>query len=435
MKARFFLANRKADKCSLDVIITLNGVRLKKGIGVSVETKYWDSERQLASINQRHRNGVLVNHNIKLWSSAIERAVYKIHTENLHLDKYEFWRLVDCEISGKVFIKGDSDLRFLTEYIEMIFIPKSAHKKSDWRMKRFNGVLSKLKAFEASKNKQYTFEDIGQLFYRELQHYMNDLGHSANYFGIIIKTIKQIMREAQVIDKLHCNEEYTQSDFKAITQEVDKVYLTIEELEKIYNTPIDEAFAAKFYPRAQYSARQSVINSYNIVKNRFLIGAYTGLRFSDFNRIDKGNISAGTISVVAQKTDQKIIIPIHPMVQEILDSGFDLSVSLSDGKSRAYIKEICQYAGIDEIVEIRESIGGQIETNRYPKYKLVGTHTARRSFATNAYKAGIPTISIMKITGHTKESSFMRYIRISQEENAEILSHHAFFKRVTKKEE
>jgi hypothetical protein len=37
--------------------------------------------------------------------------------------------------------------------------------------------------------------------------------------------------------------------------------------------------------------------------------------------------------------------------------------------------------------------------NQYPKFKLISTHTARRSFATNLYIADIPAISIMKITG------------------------------------
>lgn len=54
--------------------------------------------------------------------------------------------------------------------------------------------------------------------------------------------------------------------------------------------------------------------------------------------------------------------------------------------------------------------------------------TARRSFATNAYKAGVPTIAIMKITGHRLESTFLKYIRVSAKENAEILSNHPFFK-------
>jgi integrase len=42
---------------------------------------------------------------------------------------------------------------------------------------------------------------------------------------------------------------------------------------------------------------------------------------------------------------------------------------------------------------------------------LLSTHTARRSFATNLFLSGFPAISIMKITGHTTEKSFMKYIK------------------------
>ena len=40
------------------------------------------------------------------------------------------------------------------------------------------------------------------------------------------------------------------------------------------------------------------------------------------------------------------------------------------------------------------------------------------------YIAGIPTLSIMKITGHKTEKAFLKYIKISEEENAEILTKH-----------
>lgn len=58
------------------------------------------------------------------------------------------------------------------------------------------------------------------------------------------------------------------------------------------------------------------------------------------------------------------------------------------------------------------------------------SHTARRSFATNAYLAGLPPISIMKITGHKTESSFMKYIKISEKENAIQLKGHEFFNQI-----
>jgi integrase len=63
-----------------------------------------------------------------------------------------------------------------------------------------------------------------------------------------------------------------------------------------------------------------------------------------------------------------------------------------------------------------------------PKFELVASHTARRSFATNAYKAGVPAISIMKITGHHKSETLMKYIKITEEENAVLMVSHKFFK-------
>jgi integrase len=75
-----------------------------------------------------------------------------------------------------------------------------------------------------------------------------------------------------------------------------------------------------------------------------------------------------------------------------------------------------------------ETRGGVREEKCYEKCDMVTTHTARRSFATNAFKRNVPTLSIMQITGHHTESSFMRYIRIGKEENAMTLQVHEFFK-------
>ncbi len=92
-----------------------------------------------------------------------------------------------------------------------------------------------------------------------------------------------------------------------------------------------------------------------------------------------------------------------------------------------YLKEIGEISGIDETIKIAITRGGKTENNLFPKFDLMTTHTARRSFSTNAYLMDIPSISIMKITGHRTERSFMKYIRISQEDNANKLANHPFF--------
>lgn len=236
------------------------------------------------------------------------------------------------------------------------------------------------------------------------------------------------MREATDVDKINTNTEFKSAVFKATSSDVDSVYLTEDELNKIYALKIDEEFVKRYHESSEYSGLQTRIESYQLTKDLFLIGAYTGLRLSDFKRIKPENIADDKLTIIAEKTKQKVVIPMHPIVKAILADGFDFERQLSDQKIRLYIKTICKDVGITQILEVRRSTMRGVKVERIPKWKLVGTHTARRSFATNAYLGGVPTLAIMKITGHTKESTFMKYIRISETENADILLTLPFFK-------
>jgi integrase len=111
----------------------------------------------------------------------------------------------------------------------------------------------------------------------------------------------------------------------------------------------------------------------------------------------------------------------------MIADGFDISTPVSDQKINKHIKEVARLAGITQPVEGAKLIDHRAVVGFYPKCDLITTHTARRSAATNMYKAGIPTISIMRITGHTTEKSFMKYIKITAEENAELMARNAFF--------
>ena len=80
------------------------------------------------------------------------------------------------------------------------------------------------------------------------------------------------------------------------------------------------------------------------------------------------------------------------------------------------------------MINVKKLEDGKKVSVKAPKFELISSHTARRSFATNAYLQNVPTISIMKITGHRTEKSFLKYIKISQEDNANKLISHPFFK-------
>ena len=162
----------------------------------------------------------------------------------------------------------------------------------------------------------------------------------------------------------------------------------------------------------------------------FLIGCYTGLRFSDFTEINPENIVSNNtvIQVRTKKTGQRVSIPLHKTVRKILKKyKNNLPKAYTNQTMNEYLKEVVSLAGIKELIETTITKGGKVEKNVLPKFKLVSTHTARRSFATNLYLAEVPSISIMKITGHKTERSFLQYIRVTQRENADKLLTHPFF--------
>ena len=75
-----------------------------------------------------------------------------------------------------------------------------------------------------------------------------------------------------------------------------------------------------------------------------------------------------------------------------------------------YIKELLRYVGFNELIKQEVKINGHIEVKYVPKWKLVGSHTARRTFATNNILRGLKTSEIRRATGHKSESAFEKYI-------------------------
>ena len=92
-----------------------------------------------------------------------------------------------------------------------------------------------------------------------------------------------------------------------------------------------------------------------------------------------------------------------------------------------YLKDLCKDAKIKSKVQKSQIKGGLKVTSSFEKWQLVSTHCARRSFATNAYLSGENPLSIMRITGHKTEKSFMAYIQMTGEDNAVKMQNGEFF--------
>ncbi len=258
-----------------------------------------------------------------------------------------------------------------------------------------------LREYEQQQGAFLDFEDINQTFMEGFVAYLQSLNQATNTIGTKIKCIKTLMRNAY-------EQGYTTNTrfqyIKGQAEESDNVALTEEELQLIVDLDLTD--------------------NQRLAKTRdvFLVGCWTGLRFGDVGRLRKEHIGDdGIITITQSKTDDPVCIPLHPLVKEILERyDYQLPI-ISNQKFNEYIKEVCLLAGIEKPFVKSITRGGVKQSTVYPKWQLVSSHTARRSFATNLYLAGFPSISIMSVTGHRTETAFLKYIKVSRAEHAKKL--------------
>jgi integrase len=225
-------------------------------------------------------------------------------------------------------------------------------------------------------------------------------GLAVNTIGKRIKTLKTFLNDAKE-KGFNPYDKYRSKNFKKLTEESDNIYLNKEELNQLY---LYDFSGQKYLER---------------VRDLFIVACWTGLRFGDLNQITPEKIQGDFIRLKQRKTGTPVIIPLHYTVTKVLRKyNGKLPKQISNQKYNDYLKDAAKIAELNAIFIKTISHKGMKVEKKYPKHELISSHTARRSFCTNAYKDNIPTLSIMAISGHKTEKAFLKYIKVDGEEHA-----------------
>ena len=420
MAVTFVLLHKDRAVSSIAIYISVCGKEYKKSIGESTQVSLWNKRKKRIKVTAASPDAELANARIDAWETAAEKALRMFRESGSVPGRDELFRLIDSLRLPRQEKAREDGQAYVTDYFER-YIARYSETRSENRIKQYMLTRNVLKRYEEETGKRLSFRDITQDFHNAFTGWFYSKGYTDNYLGSVIRILRCVYDEAREIDGLHDGHAVRTKNFTAPRREVENIYLTTDELMRLHSLKIEsypELPANKVAPRAR---------AYSQARDFFLIGAFTGLRFSDIANLRPESISDDVIRVRTIKTGQLVVIPVHPVVREIIDSGYNFSCKMYDQKVNSYIKEVARMAGLDQKMTINKERGGRDVRLTVPKYELISTHTARRSFATNAYKAGVPTIASMKITGHTSESTFLKYIKISKEENASLLMNHSFF--------
>lgn len=400
----FYLKEPNTDSETLIYLyyyVKSEGKNFKYSTGKKIHPDQWDSENRFPKTLRGSRG-----------------------TENKHLSTYlqKFVNLIDEILKDadlrevtitRQYLRKKFDVRFkntkqqthytLPEMVQLFIDSKNkTHGQSDAWNQKYTNLKNKLEYFEDDHG---TITKIDNDFIDQYAGYLRTINrkpfkpHNDNTLHRNINFLFTFLYWA--------NGKYLKFDSDEIKNPVkryqaDDVHLTDQEIQKI----IDVKLSSEALIRA---------------RDLFLIGVYSGQRFSDYSVFEKADVQGNLIIKRAEKTENESFIPLHDNLRALLEKYEWKLPTISGQKFNVNIQKVCKKAKINE--EFKETIyrGNKKKVNYYQKWEVVTSHTARRTFITLAAEKGMPDHIIMKITGIRDIKTLQKYKKTSQRSVSEAM--------------
>lgn len=373
--------------------------------GIVINISDWSKEKSLPKQNTPENKQIttqlknLETHILTSYNSDYAKGV--LFTKEWLDEKINtFYNRIDEEEDDNIL------LNYLGNFIEF---KKGIASYTASTIGKYNNLKVRFAEFQKKRKKNYLLEDISAKVLIDFKNYLIvDCGLLDTTATRFIKNLKTVIFDSRNNGKtIH----HQIAGFSTgTTNSEHKVFLSFEEIDKIKNVVTLNA-------------------DWNLAKDWLIMGCYLGQRASDLLRMNKRMIYTKTdsdgntfrfIEIKQQKTGEKVVIPLHDEVEEILkkyNNEFPpVFANNKDSNSvlfNRHIKKVCELAGLDDMVKGKafNEINKKNEITETEKYKLVSSHICRRSFATNFYgNKMFTTPQLMAITGHKSEAQFLNYI-------------------------
>lgn len=413
------------------------GIDYRLSSGLDVDIQAWNKSKKTPTTLKNFRDA---NPDLTAKMDAIKRSLDSALKRETLLTKEEMREIIESIVYAEVREaqkrkaeekarkEAEAKRMTLNKYIDLYIeqVSNGARHTDQGRnyaystVKAIKQTMNQFALFQAETGRWYDFKDIDMTFYYDYTAYLKNKNYSINSVGKCIKELKTILYTAE-IEGYHNNSVWKDKKFKGTRVDIDSIYLTREDLDKIMAADL-----SKFGVGHEQA------------RDIFMVGVWTAQRVSDYNNIKKEDFDTLTKNVMReeddpehpgekkawiekqeitflnirqQKTGAKVAIPCNAALKAILEKYDYQLPHLEDQVINRYIKEVAQAAGLTELVEIETTKGGTHNKEKIEKYKLIHTHTARRTGATLMYLAGVDLYDIMKVTGHTSPVMLKKYIK------------------------
>ena len=360
-------------------------------IGESVPTKHWSKKTE--RLKQSYRYAPQVNQYLDKIKDRAIKAFYDLKSEGIAINADTIKAQVFPE--KKKVNKEVGVLSFLEAWEK--YISQHESKRSKNTLKVYRTTLRNLKAFQEATGFNLEYQMINQNFLDEFENYLIHYREMGNRtISKNVDNVKTFMRWAKKKGFHNCIE---YEELRVRYKQIKHIALSKEEL--------------KAWEEVKLTGQL------DLCRDMFLFSCLTSLRISDLYQLEnrhivvkKGKTCVSLNSMV--KTKDPLFFPIHKKGLEILAKWEDqhLSKCFPLPPQPIYnklLKEVGKLAGINDVVEREYYIGPELMKELVPKYTLIKSHTARRTFVTHWVEDGKPMGHCRIFTGHGSNRELERY--------------------------
>jgi integrase len=361
--------------------ITINGKRWDSSLQLGVDLNNWDAKKERTIGNDEGSDTI---------NNKIESLKFRLHRIKTNIE--EEGKTMTIGLVKTKFLGQEKLQRTIIQLFEShndeckkkvgIKITKATYEKYVTCLKHSRDFLRKV-----YKVDDLPISEIDKEFYEKFEFFLltdKKCAHNS--------TIKYILNFNKIVKIAVEKGWLSKSPYREMgyhLEEVDKPYLTIEELNSIIKKEIN-------------------VKRLDIIRDIFVFCCHTGLAFSDVKELTLENIQVGVdgnkwIIKKRHKTNIVSKIPLLDTPAKIIEKYKDYprssnSATLlpvpSNQKTNAYLKEIA------DLTEIK---------------KILTTHTARRTFATTIMlHNGVNMEAVSKMLGHTSLFMTRKYAKVDE---------------------
>lgn len=405
----------KKKESPINLIFSYGGKKFKYSTGFKACYEDWDFNKQRVKSNKSLLiNAREVNNLLNLIETSIYKEYSKLISEQIvvtnqilksFLDKLLNKNIVEISTVNKI-----TFFQFAYEVLE-----NKKKRITIETYKSYRQTLVKLETYSKVNKEPINFNSFDKKFVNSFSTFLEDYyDHQQNSLSKHFKNLKTYLIEA-VNRGLINNTNFIIKDFCFPTEDTTAIYLTEKELNKMFEADL---------------SHNKIME---LARDIFLIGCYIGQRVSDYNGLTKNDIvslnGVRYFKIRQSKTKTDVLCPITKEISEIMRLRHNNlpPIKLNEPDINENIKALGKMLGFTKKIKCEFTKGGKKVIEMVPKYDLIMTHTARRSFCTNMYLKKMPVFDIMLFSGHKTEKEFYKYIRIKGEERAEHIVNKGFF--------